>query len=214
MSQVATVEVVKVSGGTKWGLPAVARNMPTTAMRAGSPVAQPQSCHSRAQVGFSHAEPLGIDAGVAAGVPPAPGRLRECRSILNRVTVRAPLGRPGSPPTTRRFEDREMLPACGSEEVVAGVGWNVEARQCLLEAFLAGRSAELVSKTEWEPGEAVIEYLRSLGGGAAEIWVDPSGSSDAYRWLRLIGCDFYPSDEVMVGVRPTPVFAQSCFGEG
>ncbi len=57
----------------------------------------------------------------------------------------------GRLPPPASFEDRQMLPACGSEEVVAGVGWNVEARQCLLEAFLAGRPAGLVSKTEWEP---------------------------------------------------------------
>ena len=112
------------------------------------------------------------------------------------------------------FEDRETLPACGSEEVIAGVGWNVEARQCLLDAFLAGRPAELVSTTEWEPGEVMVEYFRSLGGGAAEIWSDPSGLPGATRWVRLVGCDFYPSQGHEVGVRPAPVFAQACFGEG
>ena len=112
------------------------------------------------------------------------------------------------------FENRETLPACGSEEVVAGVGWNVEARQCLLDAFLAGRPAELVSQTEWEPGEVAIEYLRSLGGGAAEIWLDHSRLPGANRWVRFIGCDFYPSQGDEVGLRPAPVFAQACFDEG
>lgn len=120
----------------------------------------------------------------------------------------------GRLPPPAAFEDRETLPACGSEEVVAGVGWNVEARQCLLEAFLAGRPAELVSKTEWEPGEVVVEYLRSLGGGAAEIWSDPSGLPGATRWLRIRGCDFFPSQGGQVGVRPAPVFAVACAGEG
>ena len=120
----------------------------------------------------------------------------------------------GRLPPPDAFKERDTLPACGREEVVAGVGWNVEARQCLLDAFLAGRPAELVSRTEWEPGEVVVEYLRSLGGGAAEIWVNPRGLPGATRWMRFVGCDFSPSQGAQVGVRPAPVFAQGCVGEG
>jgi hypothetical protein len=115
-------------------------------------------------------------------------------------------------PPPADFRNREALPACGSEHVVGGVGWDLAARQCLLDAFGAGRPAELVSTTEWEVGQITVEYFRSVGGGAAEIWVDTSGVREGTGWVRMIGCSFNPADEAVVGVRPTPVFSQSCVG--
>lgn len=129
----------------------------------------------------------------------------------------------GRLPPPEPFVDRDVAPSCGNESVadrnvdpnaVELAGWNLEGRGCLLAAFRAGRPAEFVSTAEWTPGSIVINYYRSLGAGAGEIWVDPSLDPASAQWARLVGCHFSSSAEALEGPVPDPVFSAGCYSSG
>jgi hypothetical protein len=67
--------------------------------------------------------------------------------------------------------NREVLPACGQERQVRG-DTDVEARQCLLDAFRAGREAELISTEAITEGREVTRYLRVHADGTIEVFTD------------------------------------------
>jgi hypothetical protein len=92
--------------------------------------------------------------------------------------------------------DRKPLAACG-EEVVERGDTDVEARQCLLDAFRAGEGAELITtQARGEDGE-VTRYLRVHENGTIEIFTDatqdPTGSA---AWERETCSQMLGADEV------------------
>jgi hypothetical protein len=67
--------------------------------------------------------------------------------------------------------NRTPLPACGEERLTRG-DTNVEARECLLDAFAAGRGAELISTEAITEGREVTRYLRVHENGTIEVFTD------------------------------------------
>ncbi len=151
-----------------------------------------------------------------------PLALAACASPLATGTPAVTDGALTSTPTAaerlsapQAFVHRESAPDCGTETVVRGEGWNVEARQCFFDAYRQGRAAEFTSTTEWVEGQIVTAHLRSLGAGEAEIWFDPSGDQTQVRWSRQTGCAFHAAEEyVHAPGTGDPVFVQACHGEG
>ena len=80
--------------------------------------------------------------------------------------------------------NRKPLPACGEETVVRG-DTDVEARQCLYDAYLAGTDAELISTEAITEGRRITRYMRVHENGTIEIFTDatadPLGSG---AWER------------------------------
>jgi hypothetical protein len=80
--------------------------------------------------------------------------------------------------------NRTPLPSCGEEQLVRG-DTNVEARQCLFEAFEAGRGAELISTEAITAGREVTRYLRVHENGTIEVFTDRTRDSlSAEPWDR------------------------------
>jgi hypothetical protein len=67
--------------------------------------------------------------------------------------------------------NRQQLPACGEERHVRG-DTDVEARQCLLDAYRAGREAELITTEAITEGREVTRYLRVHADGTIEVFTD------------------------------------------
>ena len=67
--------------------------------------------------------------------------------------------------------NRPLLPACGEERQVRG-DTDVEARQCLLDAYRAGRDAELITTEAITEGREVTRYLRVHADGTIEVFTD------------------------------------------
>jgi hypothetical protein len=91
---------------------------------------------------------------------------------------------PSDPPDW--VTDRPGLPACGVEE--AGHGeFDIAKRTCLLDAFEAGRGAELISTLVTIEGDPITQYIRVHPDATVEIFVD--ATRDAFgsgTWERLI----------------------------
>ena len=90
--------------------------------------------------------------------------------------------------------NRLPLTACG-EEIVERGDTDVEARQCLLDAFRAGEGAELITTQSSGVDGQVTRYLRVHENGTIEIFTDatqdPNGSG---AWERetcgqMLGAD-------------------------
>ncbi|HYI67006.1 MAG TPA: hypothetical protein VEW95_08800 [Candidatus Limnocylindrales bacterium] len=92
--------------------------------------------------------------------------------------------------------DRQPLTACG-EEVVERGDTDVEARQCLLDAFRAGEGAELITTQSSGLDGQVTRYLRVHENGTIEIFTDatqdPTGSG---TWERETCGQMLGADEV------------------
>lgn len=90
--------------------------------------------------------------------------------------------------------NRIPLAACG-EEVVERGETDVEARQCLLDAFRAGDGAELISTQSTGQDGQVTRYLRVHENGTIEIFTDATGDPlGSGTWERetctqMIGAD-------------------------
>lgn len=82
--------------------------------------------------------------------------------------------------------NRQPLPSCGEEVVEQGGSFDVDARECLLEAFAERHGAELISTQRSVEGDPIISYIRVHENGTIEIFVDATadrfGSED---WARL-----------------------------
>ena len=70
--------------------------------------------------------------------------------------------------------NRKPLPACGEETVVRG-DTNLEARQCLYEAYLNGQDAELISTEAITEGRRLTRYMRVHENGTIEMFTDATG---------------------------------------
>jgi hypothetical protein len=80
--------------------------------------------------------------------------------------------------------NRKPLPACGEEQLVRG-DTNLEARQCLFDAFDAGRDAELISTEAITEGREVTRYMRVHENGTIEIFTDTTRDTlQAGGWKR------------------------------
>ena len=92
--------------------------------------------------------------------------------------------------------NRLPLTACG-EEVVERGDTDVEARQCLLDAFRAGEGAELITTQTSGLDGQVTRYLRVHENGTIEIFTDatqdPTGSG---AWERETCGQMLGADEV------------------
>ena len=92
--------------------------------------------------------------------------------------------------------NRMPLAACG-EEVVERGDTDVEARQCLLDAFRAGEGAELITTQSTGQDGEVTRYLRVHENGTIEIFTDatqdPTGSGG---WERETCGQMLGADEV------------------
>ncbi len=92
--------------------------------------------------------------------------------------------------------NRLPLTSCG-EEVLERGDTDVEARQCLLDAFRAGEGAELISTTAAGEDGQVTRYLRVHENGTIEIFTDatqdPTGSG---AWERETCTQMLGADEV------------------
>jgi hypothetical protein len=61
--------------------------------------------------------------------------------------------------------------------------------QCLLDAFAAGRPAELVVKLPGIDGGPTTTYYRVLGPGRVEVFIDSTEDTESsQRWVHLL-CD-------------------------
>ena len=95
------------------------------------------------------------------------------------------------------FRDREPLPPCGEEQSQHGESWNVEARQCLFDAYREGRAAELIVTQVTVEGDPITEVTRVHENGTVERWVDAtqdswgSGEWEHLRCDRLIAARDY-----------------------
>ncbi len=91
---------------------------------------------------------------------------------------------------------RNPLPACG-EEVVERGDTDVEARQCLLDAFRAGTGGELITTQPSGQDGQVTRYLRVHENGTIEVFIDatqdPNGSG---TWERETCGAMLGADEV------------------
>jgi hypothetical protein len=67
--------------------------------------------------------------------------------------------------------NRKPLPSCGEERLVRG-DTNLEARQCLFEAFEEGRDAELITTEAITEGREITRYLRVHADGTIEVITD------------------------------------------
>ena len=116
------------------------------------------------------------------------------------------------------FREREPLPPCGEERSQHGESLNVEARQCLFDAYRDGRAAELIVTQVTIEGDPITEVTRVYENGTVERWVDATQDSwGSGEWERLL-CDrlvavqeyndppnrFLPWDHVFVAEDCTP----------
>ena len=67
--------------------------------------------------------------------------------------------------------NRQPLPACGEERLVRG-DTNIEARQCLWEAYAAGGEGELISTEAITEGREITRYMRVHANGTIEVFTD------------------------------------------
>jgi hypothetical protein len=94
--------------------------------------------------------------------------------------------------------NRIPLESCGVETIEGnGLGLNVEARRCLLEAFQNGDGRELISTTSTEEGDPVSVYYRVHENGTVEIFVDATRDKFSARpWTRFRCDELTPTDRV------------------
>jgi hypothetical protein len=87
--------------------------------------------------------------------------------------------------------NRLPLEPCGVETLDStdATPWDAEARTCLLEAYVSGDPAELISTATTEEGDAITHYYRVHENGTVEIFVDATaGRFGSQRWERY-RCD-------------------------
>lgn len=92
--------------------------------------------------------------------------------------------------------NRQPLPACGEEQLVRG-DTNLEARQCLYEAFDAGRAAELISTEAITEGREITRYMRVHENGTIEMFTDTTRDTlQAGGWKRETCGQMLSAEEV------------------
>ena len=85
--------------------------------------------------------------------------------------------------------NRQPLASCGTEVLDQGQAHDEGARLCLLEAYQAGRGAELISTEPTVEGDPITTFIRVHENGVVEVFVDATrdrfGSGE---WERIV-CD-------------------------
>jgi hypothetical protein len=80
--------------------------------------------------------------------------------------------------------NRTPLPPCGEETLARG-DTNVEARQCLLDAYRNGEDAELISTEAITEGRRITRYMRVHADGTIEMFTDATQDSlGSGAWKR------------------------------
>jgi hypothetical protein len=80
---------------------------------------------------------------------------------------------------------------CGVEDQQMGTGFNVEGRECLLDAFESGRRASFVSRLTTIEGDPIIRRYLVVSASEVQIEHDASrdrfgGTIDVLRCPRLV----------------------------
>jgi hypothetical protein len=93
--------------------------------------------------------------------------------------------------TPSAVENRAKLPSCGEYENRNDPVSPDDLRKirCILDALDQGRQAELIRTLHGEDGGPYIEYLRVLGAGRIEVFVDATRdveSGPEARWSRWL----------------------------
>ncbi len=78
---------------------------------------------------------------------------------------------------------------CGVEESVHGEGLDPVARQCLLDAFLAGEAATFVERTVTIEGDPIITTFRTHGSAPVEVTYDARQDAFGSGRIELIACE-------------------------
>jgi hypothetical protein len=90
--------------------------------------------------------------------------------------------------------NRQPLPACAAGAVEAESPEADAGQQCLLDAFLEGRGAELITAGEMETGDPLVSYVRIHENGTVEMFLnlgdDPLAPG---AWERFRCEDVIPS---------------------
>jgi hypothetical protein len=93
---------------------------------------------------------------------------------LQAVAARSGLFEPRPPVRVEpaAVRDRTPLPSCGEDKLLPnGDPVRVEAHRCLLDAYVAGQTAELAVVDWIATGERTEQIIRVLAGGSVEIFV-------------------------------------------
>jgi hypothetical protein len=119
-------------------------------------------------------------------------RALQAISLIGALLVIAGCGLiPSAPPDW--VTNRRELPPCGSETLDQGGSPDVEARECLIDAWREGRAAELLTEMRTIEGDPVSRLTRVLEDGRVEVFIDSTmdrfGSG---KWDRM----------VCIGLRP------------
>lgn len=92
---------------------------------------------------------------------------------------------PDTPPSTASAPPTE----CGVEQNVHGEGLDPVARQCLLDAFLAGEAAVFVERSVTDEGDPIIRTFRTHGIAPVELTHDARQDSFGSGRIELIACE-------------------------
>jgi hypothetical protein len=109
--------------------------------------------------------------------------------------------------------NRQPLEPCGEEAYGHGEGVDVEARECLIAAFEAGRGAELITTMTSVEGDPITRYIRVHENGTVEIFHDAtqdqygSGGWERLRCERLVAVEGSDDPDV-IGFPEHDVFVE------
>ena len=93
--------------------------------------------------------------------------------------------------------NRQPLESCGEEVLDQGDLPDEAARRCLLEAYEAGRGAELISTQPTVEGDPVTTFVRVHENGVVELFLDATRDRfGSGTWERLVCDALIPVDEM------------------
>jgi hypothetical protein len=131
----------------------------------------------RAVLAVTSTSLVALSAGCGGEVPAAPGTSPLVPSADSAANAEAPA----------RFRDRTPLPSCGT--ISAGSGATALSEQdrgmadCLLNAFEAGEPGEVAVVLVTTEGDPVFVWVRVLGSGQVEQFVDSTADTfGSGRW--------------------------------
>lgn len=102
------------------------------------------------------------------------------------------LGGPSAPTVPNapaEVANRSRLPFCGYESTLNHGDFNIGARRCLWDAYLAAEPAEFITTQPTVEGDPITSIYRVLGNRQVEVFVDithdMAGPNPSPRWIRL-----------------------------
>ena len=111
--------------------------------------------------------------------------------------------------------NRQPLDGCADGVISAESPEAAAAQECMLEAFRAGRGAELVTSGEMATGEPLVSYVRVHENGTVEMFLnlgdDPlaPGAWERHRCDALVPTDRVPGPGegafTLNGCEPLPI---------